>query len=255
MRRRLIAGNWKMNGTLDETRRLLEGLVAGLEPLVDRVDLLVLPPFTVLADASRFLRDSGASIHLGAQDLHFEAKGPFTGEISGAMLRDIGATHVLIGHSERRTWFAEKGELLEKKLRAALRAGLVPILCIGESLAERERGRTEDVLDEQLSETLLRLGPDEARKVVLAYEPVWAIGTGKHAAPAQAEEAHRHIRAKIAFAMGGEIAAEMKILYGGSVNGANASGLLARPGVDGALVGGASLSAEEFLKIARASAN
>jgi triosephosphate isomerase (TIM) len=248
----LIAGNWKMNGTLGEARSLLGEIVEGLADASTRVDVLVCPPFTCLAAASEFLRSAGSTILVGGQDLHWEGRGAYTGEVSAEMLGDAGARFVLVGHSERRTLFGETGETLLRKLRAALRGKLIPILCIGESLADRESGRTESVLSAQLEETLLQLSEKEAVGVEVAYEPVWAIGTGRTATPEQAEEAHRQIRARISAAHGVDRAGATRILYGGSVNGENAASLLCRPGVDGALVGGASLKAQDFLAIVRA---
>lgn len=244
-----------MNGTLGETRGLLGEIVAGLGDTAARVDLLVCPPFTALAAASQLLETAVPAIMVGGQDLHWEARGAYTGEISASMLADAGARYVLVGHSERRTLFGEAGETLLKKLRAALGGKLIPILCIGESLADREGGRMEQVLSAQLEETLFQLSDEESAGVELAYEPVWAIGTGRTATPEQAEEAHRHIRARISAAFGASRAGSTRILYGGSVNGENAESLLGRPGVDGALVGGASLKAREFLAIARAGFN
>ena len=251
-RRPLVAGNWKMNGTLAETRSLLLALINGAGAVVDEVDLLVIPPFTALAEAKELIDSALKHIDLGGQDLHWEEKGAFTGEVSGAMLRDAGCTHVLVGHSERRTLFGEAGELLLKKLTAALHHSLVPILCVGEDLEQRESGSTDQVLDAQLTETILRLPTGEVRETILAYEPVWAIGTGRTATPEQAQEAHRHIREQVAAVHGTEIADRIRILYGGSVNPGNAAGLLQRPGIDGALVGGSSLRAADFLEIARA---
>jgi triosephosphate isomerase (TIM) len=250
--RPLIAGNWKMNGTLRETRALLDEILGEMGELSASVDLLVFPPFTSLAAATDILRASRDAIAVGGQDLHWEGRGAFTGEISAAMLADAGARHVLVGHSERRTYFGETGETLLKKLRAAITGKLTPVLCIGETLEDRESSRTEAVLSAQLEETLLQLAPDEAAAVELAYEPVWAIGTGRTATPEQAEEAHRQIRGRIAAAHGRERASTVRILYGGSVNAENAASLLCREGVNGALVGGASLKAREFLAIARA---
>ena len=254
MRKRLVAGNWKMNGTLGETRRLLEGISQELGDLPERTDLVVIPPFTALFEAGRILRERAPAVSLGAQNLHPEAKGAFTGEISGGMLRELGCSYVLVGHSERRTLFGEAGDLLLRKLEAALRDGLIPILCIGENLEERESGRTHAVLDTQLEETLFRLEAEEAEGIVLAYEPVWAIGTGRTATPEQAEEAHAHVRTRILERWGKQSAHDLRILYGGSVTAAGAAGLMARPGVDGALVGGASLKAGDFLAIARGAA-
>ncbi|MBD3161141.1 MAG: triose-phosphate isomerase [Candidatus Eisenbacteria bacterium] len=247
---RLIAGNWKMNGTIAETIELCEALRLGADRIDRKIELLVIPPFTALAEAARRLAPAGGRIAWGGQDLHWEPDGAFTGEISGPMLRELGCTHVLVGHSERRTLFGEAGETLLRKLRAALRHALVPILCVGESLEERESGATERVLDAQLDETSFALDPEEARRVVVAYEPVWAIGTGRTATPEQAEQAHRHIRARFEERFGSEPAGALRILYGGSVKPANARELLDRPGIDGALVGGASLRADAFLEIA-----
>lgn len=253
--RKLIAGNWKMNGTLDETRRLLLAILGNLGDLTRQVDLLVIPPFTALQEASLLLRARGRTVRLGAQNVHFERKGAFTGEISVSMLLELGVTDVLIGHSERRIHFGETGALCLKKLQTALGDGLAPILCIGEQLAQRDQGQTESVLEAQLHETFLALREDSAARVTLAYEPVWAIGTGRNATPAQAEEAHRFIRSRISTRFGEDLAREARILYGGSVNALNAGELLSRPGVDGALVGGASLTAQDFLGIVRAAAS
>lgn len=251
-RRRLIAGNWKMNGTLRETETLLGGILDGVGQIAPEVDLLVIPPYTALQTARCVLEGSDGRIALGAQNMHPEARGAFTGEVSAAMLVDIGATHVLVGHSERRVHFHESDEFLRRKVATALGAGLIPILCIGELLKQREAGATEQVLDGQLAGALTGIDADGLARLVLAYEPVWAIGTGKVATPEQAEDAHRHIRGWLASTYGDLPAAAARVLYGGSVTAANAAGLLARPGVDGALVGGASLKADEFLGIARA---
>ena len=250
--RRLIAGNWKMNGTVAETAGLCSALLEGAVRIGTDVDLLVLPPFTALAEAARRLAPGEGRIAWGAQDLHWENAGAYTGEVSAPMLRELGCTHVLVGHSERRTQFGEAGDLLLRKLRAALRHGLLPVLCVGESLEQREAGETEDVIDRQLEETLFSLSGEEAVRVVVAYEPVWAIGTGRTATPGQAEAAHRHIRGRIEGRCGPGTARAARILYGGSVTPINAGGLLERPGIDGALVGGASLQAEAFLAIASA---
>lgn len=240
-----------MHGTIDEAIALVDGIDREIASTTRAVDLLVIPPFTALADVSRRLRAAGSPIWLGAQNLHWAESGAFTGEVSGKMLRSVGCTHVLVGHSERRTLFGEGGEVLLKKLEAALHAGLVPILCIGETLEDREAGRTAEILDRQLGETLLEI-PPEAGTVVLAYEPVWAIGTGRNANSEQVADAHRHIRLRLEAALGAGRGGEIRILYGGSVNAKNAQELLACPEVGGALVGGASLRAEEFLAIARA---
>ena len=251
----LVAGNWKMHGTRGWSLKLLAQICLHLDGLARRVELLVLPPYTALAAAHQWLEENGAPVALGAQNLHWAPEGAFTGEISGPMLRDAGCTYVLVGHSERRAGFGEAGVLLERKLRAALEHGLTPILCIGENLAVREAGGTNALLDSHLQESLFQLSPDEGARVVLAYEPVWAIGTGRNATPAQAEEAHQHIRAQLSSRWGAVIAGGMRILYGGSVNAGNAAELLAQHGVNGVLVGGASLRAEDYVAIARAAAD
>jgi triosephosphate isomerase len=250
--RPLVAGNWKMNGTLAEAADLVHGLLAGSDRLSNAVDLVVIPPFTALVEMKRLLGWAHSAIAVGAQDLHWEQAGAYTGEISAEMLREAGAAYVLVGHSERRTQFGETGDVLLRKLRAALRVSLVPILCIGEDLGQRESGQTEAVLGKQLGETLLHLPAKDARRSVVAYEPVWAIGTGRTATPEQAEEAHRWIREQIAAAFGKRLAGSIRILYGGSVKPGNAGSLLQRPGIDGALVGGCSLRAGDFIGIAEA---
>jgi triosephosphate isomerase len=243
-----------MNGALAEASDLLQGILEGAGRVSASVDLLVIPPFTALTEATRWITAAQGSLLVGAQDLHWEQKGAHTGEVSAEMLRESGATYVLVGHSERRTQFGETGDVLLRKLRAAHRASLIPILCIGENLGQRESGQTDAVLDTQLGETLLRLPAEEGARCVVAYEPVWAIGTGRTASPEQAEQAHRHIRGRIAGTHGEKLAGMISILYGGSVNPENASSLLDRPGVDGALVGGSSLRAADFLAIAEAAA-
>lgn len=237
---------------LEERDRLLRGLLLGFEELPVGIDLLVIPPFTALPGATQILAASRGRIMLGAQDLHWEPKGAYTGEVSGAMLREVGCAYVLVGHSERRSYFNEDDLTLCRKLEAALREGLTPILCVGEQLPDREGGRTELVLDQQIDATLLKLGPPEVERLVLAYEPVWAIGTGLTATPEQAEAVHRHLRDRVGSRMGRERAESLQILYGGSVNPGNAADLLEQPDIDGALVGGASLKAADFLAIARA---
>lgn len=252
MGRPLVAGNWKMNGTLTGAAELVRGILQRAGRILTGVDLLVIPPFTALAEVKKLLASARSPVALGAQDLHWEQKGPFTGEISGEMLRESGVAYVLVGHSERRTQFGETGGVLHRKLLAALRASLIPILCVGEDLEQREAGRTDAILEAQLGETLLLLTAEEGERTVLAYEPVWAIGTGRTATPEQAEQAHRHIRGCIAAKHGQRLAGAIRILYGGSVNPENAASLLERPGIDGALVGGASLRAVDFIAIAEA---
>src|SRR5690606_10743889 len=248
MRKPLVAGNWKMNGTRESAAELLRALVQGLEDGAT-AEVLVCPPFVHLADAQRLLRES--DIRLGAQSLCAEDAGAFTGEISGAMLRDYDCTYVIVGHSERRTLYHEDDALVARKFLAAQSQSLVPILCVGETLEERERGQTKTVVTRQLTAVLDVAGVAAFANAVIAYEPVWAIGTGKTATPEQAQEVHAHIRAEVA-KHDAKIAGELRILYGGSVKAANAREIFAMPDVDGGLIGGASLKADEFLKICEA---
>lgn len=250
MRRALIAGNWKMNPTGLEAARSLASAVASGAAEVSHTDLLVIPPAPFLSEAKLALGRS--TVALGAQNLHVEAKGAFTGELAGAMLRSVGATFVLCGHSERRQLFGESSALVGQKVRAALREGLTPILCVGETLSEREAGVTEAVVEEQLVAGLEGLSEAQGVTTVIAYEPVWAIGTGKVATPEQAQHVHAFIRGWLAGRFGGEAAEAIRVLYGGSVKADNAGELLGQPDIDGALVGGASLDAAGFLAIARA---
>lgn len=250
MRKLLIAGNWKMHMLRAEGLQLVDGVLAGLSRVGGDRDLLVIPPYTLLVPVADRL--VGSPLALGAQDLHEQASGAFTGAVSGPMLRDAGCRYVLVGHSERRDIFGDTGELLARKLRAALGAGLEPIYCVGEHLEERERGQTRAVLTRQVREVLIGLEPEQWARVTLAYEPVWAIGTGRTATPAMAQEAQAHLRAEIAAQAGKAVAEGLRILYGGSVKPDNASDLLGQPDVDGALVGGASLDAAGFLAIASA---
>jgi len=245
MRRSIIAGNWKMNGTQPETEKLIGDLLSG-PALSDRAEVVVCPPFTSLETAHRLLH--GSSIALGAQDMSRHESGAFTGEVSAAMLLTVGVTHVILGHSERRQYHAESDELVNAKAKLALRSGLVPIVCVGELLDQREQGQTQAVVGRQIDGVLSELTVDELRKTVIAYEPVWAIGTGKTATPEMAQEVHRFIRARISERFG-EVAEQMRILYGGSVKPGNARDLLAEPDIDGALVGGASLKADDFIAI------
>jgi len=244
-----IAGNWKMHKTLREARELVEGIKAKTAD-VSGVDILLCPPVYLLFPMSKAL--DGTRIMLGAQNVHEEAKGAFTGEISAGMLVDAGCQYVIIGHSERRHVFGETNDRLNKKVRAAMAAGLNVIYCVGETLDEREAGRTQAVVDAQIDEVLVDkdLGPDvDAAKLTIAYEPVWAIGTGKTATPEQAQEVHAAIRARLGSIYGAGVAAELRIQYGGSVKPGNAAGLLAQPDIDGALVGGACLVADDFAAI------
>ena len=250
MRRFLVAGNWKLNGTREANARLVGDIIAGLDD-VGGTDVMVCPPFVYLTDVGQ--RISGTGVLLGGQDLATEAVGAFTGEVSAAMLRDVGCEYVIVGHSERRALYGETDQIVAAKHQAALQEGLIPILCIGESLEERQGGVTMDVVTRQLRAVLEVAGAASFATAIVAYEPVWAIGTGHTATPEQAQEVHAHIRAIVA-AADARIANGLRILYGGSVKGANARDLFAMEDIDGGLIGGASLDAAEFLEICRAAA-
>jgi triosephosphate isomerase (TIM) len=245
MRRPIVAGNWKMHGSRAENARLIEALTAQF-PAESAAQCVVCPPFVYAQDVGRLLRDS--PIELGAQSVCAEAQGAYTGEVSASMLKDVGCTYVIVGHSERRALFGEDDVLVARKYAAAQSKGLMPILCVGEQLAEREEGQTNAVVARQLDAVLELSGAASLANAVIAYEPVWAIGTGKVATPDQAQEVHAFIRGRIA-ARDAKIAGEARILYGGSVKAGNAVELFAMPDVDGGLIGGASLKAEEFLAI------
>jgi len=245
MRRPIVAGNWKMHGTRAENARLIEELISRY-PDQAAAQCLVCPPFVYLQEVGRLLGD--APVGLGAQDVCAEAQGAFTGEVSAAMLKDVGCGHVIVGHSERRWIYRESDQLVARKFAAAQAKSLAPILCVGEQLAEREAGRTEEVLARQLDAVLELCGVGALEAGVIAYEPVWAIGTGRSATPEQAQQAHAFIRERIAV-RDAKIAGATRILYGGSVKAGNAAELFAQPDVDGGLIGGASLKAEEFLAI------
>lgn len=251
MRDILVAGNWKMNGDTARNSELLAGILAAA-PASERVKLLVCPPFPYLATVAQQIRHS--KVQLGAQSVSEHAAGAFTGEVSVAMLRDIGCTHVLVGHSERRNLFGESSADVAAKFAAAMDGGLRPVLCVGETLAERQAGHTEQVVDQQLNAVLERVGIAGFRTAIVAYEPVWAIGTGLTATPEQAQDVHRHIRSVFA-AHDVDVANAILILYGGSVKGDNAAGLFSMPDIDGGLIGGASLKAGDFLAIADAAAS
>jgi len=243
MRTPIAAANWKMFKTVAETAAYFETL----RPLlvgVAGVEAVVAPPFTMIAAAAEAARGTGVAI--AGQDLHWEAQGAFTGEVSAAMLRDAGAVAVIVGHSERRTKFGETDEGVNRKVHAALAAGLRPIVCIGETLAEREAGATFGVLDRQAEAGLAGLSPAQVAGLVIAYEPVWAIGTGRNATPAQAQDAHAHIRATLERLFGRDAAGRCRILYGGSVKPDNITEIAVQPDVDGALIGGASLDPASF---------
>lgn len=245
-RKPLIAGNWKMHGTIQEATALVDSLLAKTESFSDR-EILIAPPYPVLSPIA--VRLVGSAFLLAAQDLHWEDKGAFTGEVSGPMLRGAGCSHVIIGHSERRQLFGETDDSVALKLRAALRNGLVPIVCVGETLAEREASQTLAVIERQVRSGLAQTPPADLRTLVIAYEPVWAIGTGKVATPLQAQEVHHTIRAALQELCGDSVAAATRILYGGSVKPDNVDDIMRQPDVDGALVGGASLEADSFARI------
>jgi triosephosphate isomerase len=249
MRKKLIAGNWKMN-TTSESAVALARKVAEESPAYGAVDLLVCPPFVYLATVRDAL--AGGSVFLGAQNMYHEASGAFTGEISAAMLKDVGATFVILGHSERRHILGETDAAINKKTLAAHAAGLTPIVCVGEKLDEREAGKTADVILTQMDGSLAGLTSPQMAATVIAYEPVWAIGTGKVATPTQAQEVHADLRKLVTDRYNAETAAAVRMLYGGSVKPDNAAELLKQPDVDGALVGGACLKADDFLAIAAA---
>ncbi len=249
MRPKFVAGNWKMY-TSAGTAKALATTVAMSMKGDKRVMVAVCPPFPWLGVVASAL--DGMSVMLGAQNCHYEKEGAYTGEVSPAMLRDVGCQYVIVGHSERRHGFGETDDLLNKKAKAALAAGLKVIFCVGELLAEREANQTEQVLDTQLTNGLAGLTSAQMHSVVLAYEPVWAIGTGKVATPEQAQDAHAFIRGKLAGLYDAGTAAHVQIQYGGSVKPDNAAGLMSLPDVDGALVGGASLKADQFLAIVNA---
>jgi triosephosphate isomerase (TIM) len=247
MRRKLVIGNWKMHGDQAATVQLVDALRLSLSAL-SNTDVAVCPPFVYLAAARQQL--AGSNIALGAQNVCAEAKGAFTGEIAAAMLHDCGCLYAIVGHSERRQLFQENDALVAAKTAAALQAHLTPIVCVGETLQQRETNATLTVIGAQLAAVFERLAKTEIARIVIAYEPVWAIGTGKTATPAQAQEVHAFIRRQLATVL--TDAAAVKILYGGSVKADNAATLFAQPDIDGGLVGGASLNAEEFTAICKA---
>ena len=248
LRRPLIAGNWKMYKTIAETEAFMDQLAPRIFE-VRHCEIVIAPPFTALRRAAEL--GEGHGIAISAQDVHWEKEGAFTGEVSAAMLREAGCRYTIIGHSERRQFFGETDESVHRKLRAALAAGLRPIVCVGELLAEREAGQTEAVLDRQLAGGLAGLTEAEFSPIIIAYEPVWAIGTGRTATPEIAEQAHAFIRGRVAQRVSQAAAERLRILYGGSVKPDNIAGLMAQPDIDGALVGGASLEPASFAAIIR----
>lgn len=248
MRIPLVAGNWKMNGSLESVRSLLDGIRRGIDQ-VKRAEVAVCPPYVFIPETEKLL--AGSPIGWGGQDLSTEASGAYTGEIAANMLKDFGCKYVIVGHSERRTYHAESDELVARKYAVARAAGLVPILCVGETLEEREAGITEAVVARQLDALIELEGVEALAQGVVAYEPVWAIGTGKTATPEQAQEVHAFIRGRIA-GKSGEVAEGLRILYGGSMKPDNAQELMGKTDIDGGLIGGASLKAEDFLGICTA---
>ncbi len=251
MNKQFIAGNWKMNLTLDEARDLATKICDALANS-DAVDVGVFPSYVFLNDICGIL--NGSSVVVGAQNMNNENSGAFTGEVSGLMLRDVGCTHVIIGHSERRIIFQETNSIINLKIKAALSYGLSPIFCVGEKQEERDADRTNDVVGSQLSCGLESLTTEQVKELTIAYEPVWAIGTGKTASPEQANEVHAFIRSAIESKYDNDTAKNIRIQYGGSVNSKNAKDLLGQPEIDGALVGGASLEPNSFLEIISAAA-
>jgi triosephosphate isomerase len=248
MRKPLVAGNWKMNGSLEGIQELLSGIKAGLGE-VKNADVAVCPPYVYIPTVQQQL--AGTAVAWGGQDLSTESAGAFTGEISAAMLKDFACTYVIVGHSERRSYHAESDELVAKKFAVARAAGMVPILCVGETLEERENGTTEQVVARQLDAVIELVGVDALADGVVAYEPVWAIGTGKTASPEQAQDVHAFIRSRVAAKSAG-VAEGLRILYGGSMKPDNAKELMGKPDIDGGLIGGAALKAADFLGICTA---
>ncbi len=251
MRKKLVAGNWKMHKTRKEAADLVCAILAELGG-GSSCDIAVCPPFTALDTVAPLLK--GTPVALGAQNVHWEVHGAFTGEISAVMLKEIGCVYAIIGHSERRQYFGETDQTVNARARAALTAGLLPIVCVGETLAQRDGGETEKVVEAQVRRGLADIPADQWSRVVIAYEPVWAIGTGRTATPQQAQEVHALIRRIIAEMAGATVAQGLRILYGGSMKPANARELMSRPDIDGGLIGGAALEAKSFVDIVRASA-
>ncbi len=246
MRKKIIAGNWKLNNTSKEAIELVTLLKRDLADVTD-VGIIVCPVFTVLADVRDVLNES--NIKIGAQNLFWEDSGAFTGEISAPLLKDVGVEYVIIGHSERRQYFGETDETVNKKIKAALSHGLTPIVCVGENLEERETDKTFDVIGKQCKESLAGYSAEEMKKMIIAYEPIWAIGTGKTAAPDQAQKVHKFIRDLLAEMHSDELAQSITIQYGGSVKPDNIKELISQVDIDGALVGGASLKRDSFVAI------
>ena len=248
MRKPVIAGNWKMNKTISESIELVNGLKRELVD-IDEVEIVVCPVYTALSDTADLLVDS--NISLGAQNVYWEASGAFTGEISSLMLKDVGCKYAIVGHSERRKYFNETDESVNKRIKSAQKSGLTPIFCVGETLEEREENKTMDVVKRQLAGGLEGLEKDGLLNLIIAYEPVWAIGTGKTATPEQAQEIHNFIRSWLVDNCSDEVAESLRILYGGSVKATNIKELMQKDDIDGALVGGASLDSSSFVGIVK----
>ena len=251
MRKPFVAGNWKMNTDAQSSVALAEGIASGSADVADRkVTVAVCPPFVYLQSVARAV--GASNIAVGAQDIYFEPNGAFTGEINASMIKDVGCAYAICGHSERRHVIGETDELINKKVTAAIAGGLLPILCVGELLSEREAGQTGNVVTRQLKGGLAGLGVEKLSAVTIAYEPVWAIGTGVTASPDQAQEVHASIRKLLAEMYSDEVAQEIRIQYGGSAKPSNAAELMSQPDIDGLLVGGASLKVDDFLAIIQA---
>ncbi len=246
MRKKVIAGNWKMNNDLNESQSLVSGIISGLGS-DDKCEVIVCPPFTSLNEVHSLVKDS--PVKLGAQNMFFEESGAYTGEISASMLKSVGCEYVILGHSERRTIFGESDEWINNKIKKAIESGLKVIFCIGETLAQREEGETDAVVKNQIINGLQNVTSENLKTITIAYEPIWAIGTGKTASPAQAQEVHAFIRNLIEEIYSKESAENLIIQYGGSVKPDNAASLLSQPDIDGALVGGACLKPASFLSI------
>jgi len=252
MRPKVIAGNWKMNKDVHQTEELINGLKKALDFSLTNVKVVICPPFTSLETAQQLLQ--GSPIVLGAQNMYYEDEGAFTGEVSAKMLKGVGCQFVILGHSERRQYFRETDEFINKKVKKALASGLIPIVCVGETLEEREKNITHQVVTTQVKGVLKDISADDVEKLIIAYEPVWAIGTGRNATPQQAEEVHLLIRSLISELYSSTTAERLIIQYGGSVKADNASDLLSQLDIDGALVGGACLKADSFAAIVKAAA-
>jgi triosephosphate isomerase len=250
MRKKIVAGNWKMNNDLSEAVTLISEIKNGMANSNSSAGVIICPPYISLETASALLKNG--SVKLGAQNMHFKDSGAFTGEISADMLKSVGCEYVILGHSERRSIFKETDQEINLKIKKAIAAGLSPIFCVGETLEERESGIMKDVVERQIRDGLKDISEDQISKIIIAYEPVWAIGTGKTASPDQAQEMHKFIRNVIADSYSEAAAEELTIQYGGSVKPDNAEELMMQPDIDGALVGGACLQADSFLSIVKA---